>query len=145
GKAFDLVTLPVSQMGMAIAPFDKPHPVMRVQPLLITASGTLPDTLTSMPSLPSLEGLTVRKLQLSMDPMLDMMGMQMLMKKFGGQAMAGMDHGKMMGHMNNDNMNHGEMGNMQHGNMGNMGNMKHGGSFDFHNANRINGQAFDMN
>ncbi|HGY4911416.1 TPA: multicopper oxidase CueO [Citrobacter freundii] len=152
GKAFDLVTLPVSQMGMAIAPFDKPHPVMRVQPLLITASGTLPDTLTSMPSLPSLESLTVRKLQLSMDPMLDMMGMQMLMKKFGGQAMAGMDHGKMMGHMNNDNMghgnmnhgnmNHGEMGNMQHGNMGNM---KHGGSFDFHNANRINGQAFDMN
>lgn len=152
GKAFDLVTLPVSQMGMAIAPFDKAHPVMRVQPLLITASGTLPDTLTSMPSLPSLEGLTVRKLQLSMDPMLDMMGMQMLMKKFGGQAMAGMDHGKMMGHMNNDNMdhgnmnhgnmNHGEMGNMQHGNMGNM---KHGGSFDFHNANRINGQTFDMN
>ena len=152
GKAFDLVTLPVSQMGMAIAPFDKPHPVMRVQPLLITASGTLPDTLTSMPSLPSLEGLTVRKLQLSMDPMLDMMGMQMLMKKYGAQAMAGMDHGKMMGHMNNDNMghgnmnhgnmNHGEMGNMQHGNMGNM---KHGGSFDFHNANRINGQAFDMN
>ena len=151
GKAFDLVTLPVSQMGMAIAPFDKPHPVMRVQPLLITASGTLPDTLTSMPSLPSLEGLTVRKLQLSMDPMLDMMGMQMLMKKYGGQAMAGMDHGKMMGHMNNDNMGHGNMnhGNMNHGEMGNMqhgdmGNMKHG-SFDFHNANRINGQAFDMN
>ena len=152
GKAFDLVTLPVSQMGMAIAPFDKPHPVMRVQPLLITASGTLPDTLTSMPSLPSLEGLTVRKLQLSMDPMLDMMGMQMLMKKCGGQTMAGRDHGTIMCHKNNDNMghgnmnhgnmNHGEMGNMQHGNMGNM---KHGGSFDFHNANRINGQAFDMN
>ncbi|CAM7542966.1 multicopper oxidase CueO [Citrobacter portucalensis] len=152
GKAFDLVTLPVSQMGMSIAPFDKPHPVMRVQPLLITASGTLPDSLTSMPSLPSLEGLTVRKLQLSMDPMLDMMGMQMLMKKYGAQAMAGMDHGKMMGHMNNDNMGHGNMnhGNMNHGEMGNMqhgdmGNMKHGGSFDFHNANRINGQAFDMN
>ncbi|MDH1754013.1 multicopper oxidase CueO [Citrobacter sp. wls758] len=151
GKVFDLVTLPVGQMGMAIAPFDKPHPVMRVQPLLITASGTLPDTLTSMPAQPSLEGLTVRKLQLSMDPMLDMMGMQMLMKKYGAQAMAGMDHGKMMGHMNNDNMGHGNMkhGNMNHGEMGNMqhgdmGNMKHG-TFDFHNANRINGQAFDMN
>ncbi|TKV01620.1 multicopper oxidase CueO [Citrobacter sp. wls618] len=151
GKVFDLITLPVGQMGMAIAPFDKPHPVMRVQPLLITASGTLPDTLTSMPAQPSLEGLTVRKLQLSMDPMLDMMGMQMLMKKYGAQAMAGMDHGKMMGHMNNDNMGHGNMkhGNMNHGEMGNMqhgdmGNMKHG-TFDFHNANRINGQAFDMN
>lgn len=66
GKAFDLVTLPVSQMGMAIAPFDKPHPVMRIQPLRITASGTLPDTLTTMPALPSLEGLTVRNLKLSM-------------------------------------------------------------------------------
>ncbi|EFE07600.1 multicopper oxidase CueO [Citrobacter youngae] len=147
GKAFDLVTLPVSQMGMAVAPFDKPHPVMRVQPLRVTASATLPDTLTSMPSLPSLDGLTVRKLQLSMDPMLDMMGMQMLMKKYGGQAMAGMDHGKMMGHMNSDNMghgnmSHGDMGNMKHGNMGNM---NHNGQFDFHNANRINGQAFDMN
>ncbi|EIS7447225.1 multicopper oxidase CueO [Citrobacter youngae] len=152
GKAFDLVTLPVSQMGMAIAPFDKPHPVMRVQPLLITASGTLPDTLTAMPALPSLDGVTVRKLQLSMDPMLDMMGMQMLMKKYGGQAMAGMDHGQMMGHMNNDNMGHGNMdhGNMNHGEMGNMqhggmGNMKQDGTFDFHNANRINGLAFDMN
>ncbi|MEB2419038.1 multicopper oxidase CueO [Citrobacter sp. R-1.5.2] len=152
GKAFDLVTLPVSQMGMAIAPFDKPHPVMRIQPLLITASGTLPDTLTTLPALPSLDGLTVRKLQLSMDPMLDMMGMQMLMQKYGDQAMAGMDHGQMMGHMNSSNMSHGNMshGNMNHGNMdsmkqGDMSNMKHGGSFDFHNANRINGLPFDMN
>ncbi|PWS15735.1 multicopper oxidase, partial [Klebsiella pneumoniae] len=45
GKAFDLLTLPVSQMGMAIAPFDKPQPVLRIQPLLIPASGKLPDTL----------------------------------------------------------------------------------------------------
>jgi blue copper oxidase len=51
------VTLPVSQMGMAVAPFDKPHPVLRIQPLLVTASGTLPDTLTTLPALPSLEGL----------------------------------------------------------------------------------------
>jgi blue copper oxidase len=57
GKPFDLVTLPVSQMGMAVAPFDKPHPVLRIQPLLVAASGTLPDTLTTLPALPSLEGL----------------------------------------------------------------------------------------
>ena len=128
-KPFDLVTLPVSQMGMAIAPFDKPHPVMRIQPIAISASGALPDTLSSLPALPSLEGLTVRKLQLSMDPMLDMMGMQMLMEKYGDQAMAGMDHSQMMGHMGHGNMNH----------------MNHGGKFDFHHANKINGQAFDMN
>ncbi|MBJ8875737.1 multicopper oxidase CueO [Citrobacter koseri] len=128
GKAFELMTLPVSQMGMTIAPFDKPHPVMHIQPLAVTASGTLPDTLTTMPALPSLDGLTQRKLQLSMDPMLDMMGMQMLMQKYGDRAMAGMDHGQMMGHMNH----------------GNGGHMNHGGKFDFHNANKINGQVFDM-
>lgn len=128
GKAFELMTLPVSQMGMTIAPFDKPHPVMHIQPLAVTASGTLPDTLTTMPALPSLDGLKQRKLQLSMDPMLDMMGMQMLMQKYGDRAMAGMDHGQMMGHMNH----------------GSGGHMNHGGKFDFHNANKINGQAFDM-
>ncbi|MRS15183.1 multicopper oxidase CueO [Enterobacteriaceae bacterium RIT691] len=134
GKAFDLVMLPVNQMGMAIAPFDKPHPVMRIQPLAIPASATLPDTLATLPGLPSLEGLTQRKLQLSMDPMLDMMGMQALMKKYGNQAMGGMDHGQMMGH-GGMQMDHGNMGHMNHGGKG----------FDFHNANRINGKAFDMN
>lgn len=57
--------------------------------------------------------------------------------------MTGMGHGQMMGHMNNSEMGHGKMnhGNMNHGNMnhGNMGSMDHGGTFDFHNANRING------
>ena len=126
GKPFDLVMLPVNQMGMAVAPFDKAYPVMRIQPLLIPASGELPDSLSTLPALPSLEGLTQRKLQLSMDPMLDMMGMQALMKQYGQQAMSGMDHGQMMGH-------------------GGMGHMNHGGKgFDFHNANMINGKAFDM-
>jgi blue copper oxidase len=70
-----------------------------------------------------------------MNPMLDMMGMQALMAKYGDKAMAGMQHGQMMGHMN-----------MDHGKMGGMGNMNHGDhGFDFHNANMINGKAFDMN
>nr|WP_318382936.1 multicopper oxidase CueO [uncultured Enterobacter sp.] len=124
GQPFDLITLPVNQMGMSVAPFDKPHPVLRIQPLRVVASGELPDTLAAMPALPSLDGLTQRTLQLSMDPMLDMMGMQALQKKYGDQAMAGM--------------------NMQHGHM--MGDMHHGEQgMDFHSANRINGKAFDMN
>jgi len=158
GKPFDLLTLPVQQMGMTVAPFDQPQPVLRIQPLQVTASGTLPDTLATLPGLPALEGLTQRTLQLSMDPMLDMMGMQALQQKYGDSAMAGMmDHGQMgnmqMGH---GQMNHSQMGKMQMGNgqmdhsqMGNMqmdsGQMNHGGKgFDFHNANRINGKAFDM-
>ncbi|MDZ7322413.1 multicopper oxidase CueO [Kosakonia sacchari] len=158
GKPFDLLTLPVQQMGMTVAPFDQPQPVLRIQPLQVSASGTLPDTLATLPGLPALEGLTQRTLQLSMDPMLDMMGMQALQQKYGDSAMAGMmGHGQMgnmqMGH---GQMNHSQMGKMQmghgqmdHSQMGNMqmdsGQMNHGGNgFDFHNANRINGKAFDM-
>ena len=75
--------------------------------------------------------------------------MQALMEKYGEQAMAGMDHG-MMGHGDMS-----DMGNMHHGDMSKMSNMNHGSGmehgmssgkgFDFHNANRINGKAFDMN
>ncbi|WP_373962632.1 multicopper oxidase CueO [Kosakonia sacchari] len=158
GKPFDLLTLPVQQMGMTVAPFDQPQPVLRIQPLQVSASGTLPDTLATLPGLPALEGLTQRTLQLSMDPMLDMMGMQALQQKYGDSAMAGMlGHGQMgnmqMGHgqmdhsqmgkmqMDNGQMDHSQMGNMQMGS----GQMNHGGNgFDFHNANRINGKAFDM-
>ena len=146
GKPFDLITLPVSQMGMAITPFDKPQPVLRVQPLTIPASGKLPDVLAAMPALPSLQGLTQRTLQLSMDPMLDMMGMKALMQKYGDQAMSGMDHGAMMNHGEMGNMNTMNHGDMEHMNHGGMMQMKHGNKdFDFHNANRINGKAFDMN
>jgi blue copper oxidase len=112
-------------MGMAIAPFDKPQPVLRIQPLTIQASGKLPDTLAAMPALPSLGADAA---QLSMDPMLDMMGMQALMQKYGDQAMAGMDHGMMMNHGDGEyeqyeprrhgNMNHGGMAQMKHGNKG---------------------------
>jgi blue copper oxidase len=140
GQPFDLLTLPVDQMGMTVAPFDQPQPVLRVQPLRIAASGTLPDALVNVPALPALDNLTQRKFQLSMDPMLDMMGMQALQEKYGAQAMSGRAHG---------DMNHGSMhqGEMNHGNMhhGGMSQMQHGGhGFDFHNANRINGKAFDM-
>ena len=139
GKPFDLVTLPVSQMGMGIAPFDKPHPVLSIQPLRVVASGTLPDTLVPVPALPSLEGLTQRTLKLSMDPLLDQTGMQMLMDKYGAQAMGGMDHSAMMHHGGHD---HG----MSHGsNHGSMGHGDHRGQgLDLHHANRINGQAFAM-
>ncbi|NIY48009.1 multicopper oxidase CueO [Cedecea colo] len=124
GKPFDIVTLPVKQIGMTVAPFDKPVPVARIQPLRIAASGTLPDKLVDVPALPALAGLTERWLQLMMDPMLDMMGMQALTEKYGDRALAGINHGG----MNHGQMNHGQMGH----------------DFDFHNANKINGKAFDM-
>ena len=136
-EVFDIVTLPVTQMGMAVAPFDKPLPILRIQPLMVTASATLPDVLASLPALPVTDGLTRRTLQLSMDPMLDMMGMQALQQKYGAAAMAGMsmDHGNMgHGQMNHGSMNHGAMAPMDHGD----------GGFNFHHGNRINGNAFNM-
>ena len=32
GKAFDLLTLPVRQMGMTLAPFDAALPLLRIRP-----------------------------------------------------------------------------------------------------------------
>ncbi|MEG0277874.1 MAG: multicopper oxidase CueO [Morganella sp. (in: enterobacteria)] len=147
GQPFDIITLPVRQMGMTLAPFDNPLPVLAVRPTLDAARGKLPDVLAAMPALIDASRLPVREFRLMMDMRLDMQGMMMLTDKYGPQAMAGMG-------------NHGGMGNMGgHGNMG--GGMKgmsrgmHGGgnsggghcgsgSIDMMNANSINGLPFSM-
>ncbi|WP_411704091.1 multicopper oxidase CueO [Edaphovirga cremea] len=153
GKAFDLVTLPVTQMGMTLAPFDRPLPVVRIQPSLATGSKTLPDSLIALPSLPAIEALPQRMLQLMMDPQLDMLGMQALMERYGHQAMAGMSmsgHSMPQGKSDMPAMDHGQMPGMDHGNMAGMdhsqmqGRDKPADGFDFMNGNRINGKAFDM-
>ncbi|WP_027712201.1 multicopper oxidase CueO [Dickeya chrysanthemi] len=166
GKTFDMVTLPVTQMGMSLPPFDQPLPVLRIQPTVQPGAGQLPETLASLPALPSTSGLKTRQLQLTMDPQLDMLGMQALMQRYGMQAMAGMnmaEHGSMSGMsmpsgsgqngMNHGNMNHSNMnhGDMNHNAM-NHGAMNHGAmnsptgqtALDMMSANRINGAAFQM-
>ncbi|KFK92674.1 MULTISPECIES: multicopper oxidase CueO [unclassified Serratia (in: enterobacteria)] len=150
GKPFDIVTLPVVQMAMTLAPFDKPLPVLRIQPSLEQGVKAMPDSLVKLPALPPLAGLQERLLQLSMDPKLDTLGMQALMDRYGQQAMAGMS----MNHGNTNNMagmDHGDMQGMDHSKMAgmdhsNMAGMDHGAKpFDFSNGNMINGKAFDMN
>ncbi|OMQ20825.1 multicopper oxidase CueO [Serratia oryzae] len=154
GKPFDIVTLPVVQMGMTLAPFDRPLPVLRIQPSLVQGVKTMPDSLVKLPALPPSTGLQERLLQLSMDPKLDTLGMQALMDRYGHQAMAGMsmDHGN-ASQASNDSMagmDHGDMKAMDHGSMpgmdhGNMASMDHSAKpFDFSNGNMINGKAFDM-
>ncbi|ENA1753620.1 multicopper oxidase CueO [Yersinia ruckeri] len=149
GNSLDLVTLPVKQMGMTLAPFDQPLPVLRLQPSLSAGSKTLPDQLIALPVLPSLDGLKERWFQLMMNPQLDMLGMQALMTRYGHQAMAGMNmdqHGGMA--MNESGK--GRMAGMDHAAMGhgNMAGMEPGAkaadSFDFSHANMINGKAFSM-
>lgn len=95
GKPFDIVTLPVKRTGMTVAPFDKTVPVVRIQPLRVTASGELPDKLVDMPALPKSTRTKERRLQLMMDPMLDMMGMHQ------GMGCGTMDNSG-MGHQNMD-------------------------------------------
>ena len=144
GKAFDLVTLPVKQMGMTLAPFDKPLPVLRIQPTLTQSGGTLPDSLMILPELVSTDNLPTRWLQLMMDPQLDQQGMAALMAKYGHSAMAGMsmDHGggemaAMPGMA--------ESGHDAHGSMAGMDMSKSSGKYDFMQGNKINGKAYDMN
>ncbi|MCC8463931.1 MULTISPECIES: multicopper oxidase CueO [Photorhabdus] len=123
GKSFDLVTLPVVQIGMTLPPFDQPLPVLRIQPQLFSSRTILSEQLATLPALPSFTGLNRRRLHLAMDSRLDMQGMMMLSQRYGERAMAGMG-------MHHENMNHGDM--------------HHGSELNFHHANTINGQAFSI-
>ncbi len=81
GKSFDLVTLPVSQDGDGCCAIRISHTRFYVfsrcrSPPPVRCA----DTLTTLPGASIAGWLAQRKLQLSMDPMLDMMGMQALMK-----------------------------------------------------------------
>ncbi|EPW3170657.1 multicopper oxidase CueO [Providencia stuartii] len=150
GRSFDLLTLPVNQMGMTIAPFNQPLPVLHIETTMGTGAGKLSDQLATLPALPSLAGLTRRRFHLMMDMRLDMQGMMMLRERYGEQAMGHMGgHGGMMqGHMMSNGEN-GGMGMMGHGNMGGMRNGGGhcgigSGELDIHNANTINGRAFSM-
>lgn len=134
GKAFDIVTLPVKQMGMTIAPFDQPVAVLHIEPGLNARATFLPDSLASIASLPDLTDIKQRHLHLMMDPRLDMQGMMALKKRYGEQALAGMnmhDHS----HMMKENRAH-AMHNHQPAPMNQ--------SLDLLHGNSINGRPFSM-
>lgn len=125
GRSFELLSLPVKQMGMTLPPFDQPLPLLTIHPLRVLASGTLPDSLSTLPPLPELSRLPERRLQLTMDERLDSLGMSELMRRYGHQAMAGM------------NMSH-------HNTHGQMHSTKSSAHYDFRSGNKINGKAFDI-
>ena len=93
GKPFDLLLLPVAQMGMTLPPFDKPLPVLQIQPSEQTGVTALPATLVALPALPTPLPSVTQTLHLSMDPELDRLGMQALMDKYGPAAMGSMADG----------------------------------------------------
>lgn len=140
GKPFDIVTLPVVQMGMVLAPFDNALPVLHIETTSTAGQKNLPDRLAALPAIPSTDGMPHRMLRLAMDSKVDMLGMQALMDRYGEKAMAGMsmdDHEKMkmgstmaMNGMEDHGMAHGGKSDDKH--------------IDLFNANFINDQAFDM-
>lgn len=133
GRDFDIVTLPVRQMGMVLAPFDNVLPVLRLLPSAEKAVGILPDQLALIPALPSLSHIATRSLHLRMDMRLDMQGMMALTERYGDKALAGIHHGS---HMRQGNGN---------GMMGGGMNCGHGSAdVDIYNANSINGIPFSM-
>lgn len=138
GKTFDLQTLPVRQMGMTLAPFHQALPLLSIQPLSIFGSGTLPDKLVDMPAVSEPPQVNTRLLQLSMAPELDRRGMLALMEKYGQAAMAGMS-----GDAHDNEADDAQPMAEGHDAMAGMG-QPAATPFDFHNANKINGVAFDM-
>lgn len=134
GRDFDIVTLPVRQMGMVLAPFDNVLPVLRLLPSAEKGQGLLPEQLALIPALPTLSNLSTRTLHLRMDMRLDMQGMMLLTERYGDKALAGIHHG----------MSHMRQGNGK-GMMGGGMNCGHGsGDLDIYNANSINGIPFSM-
>lgn len=152
GKPFDLVTLPVMQMGMPLSPFDKPLSVLRIQPGAAQGHMTMPDQLVALAPLPDLEGLPTRTLKLSMDPKLDQQGMEQLMQRYGHAAMAGMsmDAHSAPADTPDSSGGHGAMNMaapsqpMDHGSMNMGAPQQSSGAFDLWRGNFINGQAFEM-
>ncbi len=132
GSAFDIMTLPVIQIGMTLPPFDDALPVLRIETTLQIGQKKLPDTLVTLPALPTISGLTQRTLQLSMDPQLDILGMEALVAKYGKKAMAGMSMDA-----------HGKMDMPEHGSM-KMNPQENRNELDLFNSNFINGQPFNM-
>ena len=152
GKPFDLLTLPVKQIGMPLPPFDKPLPVLRIQPTTAKGHAIMPDQLVALAPLPKLEGLPTRNLKLSMDPRLDEQGMKQLMKRYGHEAMAGfsMDAHSAPAPAPSSSGGNGAMTMstspqpLDHGSM-NMGTPQQpSGPLDLWRGNFINGQAFMM-
>ncbi len=80
GTPFDLVTLPVKQMGMSLPPFDGPLPLVTIVPDGAEGKGRLPDTLARLP--PLAKDLPPVSQALVMGMRLDAEGMG-LMKKAG--------------------------------------------------------------
>lgn len=144
GKPFELITLPVQQVGMTLPPFDAALPVLRVVPGTETSSGTLPDALATLPGLPATLSLPIRTLALSMDPKLDMEGMQLLVDKYGEKALAGFSMDAHGGHgapqPQTSHAAHGTppppSAHAEH---------ETSPAFNLYTANKINGQAFMMN
>lgn len=140
---FDLLTLPVTQMGMTLSPFDQPLPLLKILPLRIGGASELPDQLASLPALPTTQGLTRRRINLSMDKQLDSEGMQQLMQRYGHQAMAGMSmpHTSARSEAHDTTMQH--TGHDMSG-MAMSAGQETQQAYDFHQGNKINGKAYQV-
>ena len=143
GQQFEVVTLPVQQMGMMMAPFNRALPVLSILPTHMKSAGTLPDKLATLPSIPSLQdAATSRAFMLTMDPELDRLGMKAMMERYPHAKMSGMDMEDMeMSDMHMDQYKQHTQGKMVMMNDRKMSSQEH---FDFYASNKINGAAFNM-
>ncbi|UJF20194.1 multicopper oxidase CueO (plasmid) [Vibrio sp. SS-MA-C1-2] len=87
-KSFDLMSLPFNQMGMTMAPFNKPYSIMSFIVNSNKAPGKLPQTLNSIPPININSVKKNRMLTLGMDERLDSQAMMLMNKKM--EPMKGM-------------------------------------------------------
>lgn len=134
GIDFDLLSLPVSQPGMNIPPFDRPVPVLRLRTTGQRGHKNIPQSLVKLPPIPDTSNLPVRYIELSMNHRLMMQGMMGMRENFGGSM------GEARGMMGR-----GMMGGGMRGRRGMMGGRSGSSGMDIWNSNFINGRPFTMN
>lgn len=87
GKAFNLFTLPVKQMGMSNKPFDKPVCLLSIVPNRQKGSGKLPTEFTPLEPLALTKVTKKRHFTLGMDSRLDKQAMAIMMQRQNKMSM----------------------------------------------------------
>ncbi|WP_086983921.1 multicopper oxidase CueO [Vibrio aphrogenes] len=147
-RSFDWVTLPVMQMGMMHAPFDRACPLVTIDVTQQQGKGELPAQLTDLPAVEASIAKITREVVLGMPEELDQQAMQIMMarqSKSSGMAKR-MDMKANHGEPHTDHMTHSSMKDMKHGSMM-MTNSTPKSTFtqeQLLHINTINGRPFDM-
>ncbi|WP_105901658.1 multicopper oxidase CueO [Vibrio gangliei] len=147
-QTFDWVTLPVKQMGMMHAPFNRPFPLVTIESNNQQGNGTLPSTLATLPPVNASVAKIKREVILGMPEELDRQAMQVMMARQSSASNTSMSsmakRMEMKGSHAKHNTHSMDMQDMDHGSMMAADTDHSFTREELLHINTINGRPFDM-